>query len=66
MRCHAFADRPDQTSPVQCHRESMRPFQWQACFRGVVTGFQVLGRCPESMAPNSNLTQGTYSSPEMS
>jgi hypothetical protein len=42
------------------------PFQWRACFRGVVTGSQIFGACPESMAPNSNLTRGTYSSPEMS
>ena len=61
--CHAFADRPDQRSPVQCHRESVRLFRWRACFRGVTAKFQVLGRCPESMAPDAGHYWSWYTAP---
>ena len=43
---------PRPISPVRYHRESMRSFRRRACLRGVVTGFQVFGACPESMAPS--------------
>ncbi len=51
-RVPCFRGSPKATSPVQNHRESMRFSYWRACFRGVPTRVQMLGGCPESMAPN--------------
>ena len=37
--------------------------RWLACFRGVTAKLQVLGRCPESMAPDAGHYWSWYTAP---